>query len=287
METAQKAKSFLHGNELYQERARQALPILVKKATAKETILYSELAEELKMRARNLNYVLGSIGNTLEELSQEKGYEIPLINILVFNKRTGLPGAGVDKFIPKEKFSRLSYEEKLSIVNVLLEEVYTYPHWNKVLAHLNLSPQPMAGNSILFEAIQRRQGQEGESEFHKYLKSYICSNPDVVGLPKNSIGETEYNLPSGDIVDVLFKLEQEWVAIEVKSRISEDSDIVRGLFQCVKYQAVIEAYQIVKGCKASCHVLLVIENQFPVKLIGMKNMLGIEVIDQLRGISQT
>ncbi|MBD2454687.1 hypothetical protein H6G80_11400 [Nostoc sp. FACHB-87] len=290
MGTAQKAKSFLRGNKLYQQRARKALPLLIAKATANQTMFYFELADELEINnPRNLNYVLGSIGNTLQELSEERGYEIPPINLLVLNKRIGLPGEGVEKFIPKEEFSKLTPKEKQLIVDRLLHEVYTYPHWNRVLAHCNLSPQPVKDNSSLslFDAIQRRQGNEGESEFHQNLKSYICSNPDVVGLPKNITGKTEYSLPSGDTVDVLFQLEQEWVAVEVKSRISDDSDIVRGLFQCVKYQAVIEAYQIVIGCKASCHVLLAMENQFPTKLLQMKNLLGIEVIDKLRGHSQT
>ena len=139
----------------------------------------------------------------------------------------------------------------------------------------------MQDYSSLFEAIHNKRGVEGESQFHLNLKNYIHSNPDAVGLPKNTTGETEYYLPSGDRVDVLFKLEKEWAAVEVKSRISDTSDLVRGLFQCVKYRAVIEAFQVVQGYQSSCRVLLALESKLPAELLQMKNTLGIEVIEQI------
>jgi hypothetical protein len=52
-----------HGHKLYQERARRALPILVRQAHGRQTIVYENLARELEMKwALNLNYVLGSVG---------------------------------------------------------------------------------------------------------------------------------------------------------------------------------------------------------------------------------
>lgn len=77
METAEIAENFW-GDKLYQQRARKALPFLVRQAIVGETIFYSDLAEELEMpNARNLNYVLGCIGTTLEELAEETEEEIP------------------------------------------------------------------------------------------------------------------------------------------------------------------------------------------------------------------
>jgi hypothetical protein len=69
-ETARIAKGIL-GEKLYQKRARAALPILVRQATAQQKITYGDLAEELSIpNARNLNYVLGSVGITLLDLSR-------------------------------------------------------------------------------------------------------------------------------------------------------------------------------------------------------------------------
>jgi len=62
META-KIAGPISGKRLYQERARAALPLLVRQGHAESPIYYSELAVELGMpNPRNLNFVLGSIG---------------------------------------------------------------------------------------------------------------------------------------------------------------------------------------------------------------------------------
>jgi len=59
-ETGEVAET-MEGNKLYQERARRAMPILVRQALAGETIYYQDLADELGMpNPRNLNFVLGS-----------------------------------------------------------------------------------------------------------------------------------------------------------------------------------------------------------------------------------
>lgn len=64
-QTAKIANSdLLDGEKLYQERARLTLPYLVRQAKAGQTIYYSDLAEEIDIpNPRNLNYVLGAIGN--------------------------------------------------------------------------------------------------------------------------------------------------------------------------------------------------------------------------------
>lgn len=55
METAQKAQP-IWGSKLYQQRAQKALPILVRQAKARQSIYYSQLAQELGMpNPRNLN----------------------------------------------------------------------------------------------------------------------------------------------------------------------------------------------------------------------------------------
>ena len=45
---------------------------------------------------------------------------------------------------------------------------------------------------------------------------------------------------------------KDWIAVEVKSRISNDADITRGIFQCVKYKVVLEAMQLSLGLPAKC-----------------------------------
>lgn len=86
----------IFGDKLYQKRAHKALPILVRQAQAHEPIVYSDLADEVEMpNPRNLNYVLGSIGQTLVDLSKEWEEDIPPIQCLVLNKNTRQPREGI------------------------------------------------------------------------------------------------------------------------------------------------------------------------------------------------
>jgi hypothetical protein len=48
--------NFLSGVELYQERARQALPLLVRQDKAEQSIFYSDLSEELNTESFGLDF---------------------------------------------------------------------------------------------------------------------------------------------------------------------------------------------------------------------------------------
>jgi hypothetical protein len=269
------------GKKLYQERARKAFPILVRQALANKYMSYSALADELGMpNPRNLNYVLGSVGRTLQKLSKEWGEEIPPINCLVLNKATGLPGEGIKSFVTDRKsFAKLPMKQKRVIIDAELHKIYVYPRWLKVLESLELEYSPKRNYSSLLK-INRRRGS-GESRYHKQFKEFVSQNPQIFNLPKSvGNGNMEQYLPSGDVIDVLFVRDTDWVVAEVKSKISDLADIYRGLYQCVKYQAVIEAFQSEKGIVPNSRVILVLEGIFPKDLIELKNLLGVEVIDQ-------
>jgi len=92
--TAEIAKNML-GESLYQQRARAALPLLIRQALARQKITYANLAEELGMpNPRNLNFVLGSIGTTLVELSKRWQEDVPPIQciVIIMRKPPALPG---------------------------------------------------------------------------------------------------------------------------------------------------------------------------------------------------
>lgn len=103
---------------------------------------------------------------------------------------------------------------------------------------------------------------------------------EEVGIPNpRNCGVTEFALASGDAADVYFVDRKDWVAVEVKSAISNEADITRGLFQCVKYKAVLEAMQLSSGLPQNARSILAIESALPLKLIALKNILGVEVVD--------
>lgn len=118
MADAKESIEYLSGDKLYQQRARTALPLLVGQTQIRREIVYSDLAPRLGMRnPRNLNYVLGYIGEALQSLSAEWNEKIPPIQCLVVNKRTRLPGEGIWWFVTSEEdFHSFSRERQQAIL---------------------------------------------------------------------------------------------------------------------------------------------------------------------------
>lgn len=190
----------ISGNKMYQVRARAALPLLVRQAEAGAPIFYSDLAEELGMpNPRNLNYVLGSIGQSLERLSKEWKVKIPPIQCLVVNKNTGFPGEGIGWFlVKKEDFARLPLKQRRAILEAELQHVFSYPNWQEVLKALALKPTTSDFTPFVNKAKGGFGG--GESDEHKALKEYVVQNPQVIGLGMSTpVGTTECLLPSGTV----------------------------------------------------------------------------------------
>ena len=68
-------------------------------------------------------------------------------------------------------------------------------------------------------------------------------------------------MPSGDRLDVYFETSDSRYAIEVKPSTSPDDDITRGIFQCVKYKAVMEAIRKIGYDKYAVKTLLVTSSE--------------------------
>ena len=270
-ETAEIAAPLWEGNKLYQERARRALPLLVRQAKAGRTITYGKLADELCMpNARNLNYPLGSIRASLQLLGKKWGKEIlPRIQVLVVSKNTKLPGTGIALFSETDTDfpGRVEAEQA---------RVYAYQRWDDVLRDLNLESAP--SNATLVETAKGFSGG-GESEEHRQLKEYVRDHPEILGLRhKSKDAKLERRLPSGDSLDVSFKSSQRWTAVEVKSAKSDKADYARGVFQCVKYEAVMEAELVSNSRRKKDFVvkaILVVEGKLDPDLWSLANTLGV------------
>ena len=180
--TSTKASAALQsGQDLYLQRARLALPCLVRQAGAGTPIYYSDLAKELAMpNPRTLNYPLGAIGRALAALGRKHGVAVPGIQALVVNKRTGLPGEGIGNFVTPLPFSQYSIEQKRLLIDGYLAKIYTYPHWEWVLEQFNLKPLAPVPPPALDKA--RYYAGRGESEQHRQLKLYVAARPGLLGL---------------------------------------------------------------------------------------------------------
>ena len=169
-ETASKAKT-MYGNDLYQRRARVALPQLIGLASQGGKIYYEDLATTLGIsNPRLLNYVLGSVGQTLLALGRRWRKRIPLIQCLVINKANELPGEGVGFFIEKRRYKQLTNAERHEEVDKIHKEIWRYPTWDKVLDELMLDSPSRTAVTRIRKASRRQGGGYGDPEKNRCVE---------------------------------------------------------------------------------------------------------------------
>lgn len=280
METGDLSVEGIAGNKLYQQRGRIVLPILVRQAKARQTIAYSELAAEVPMpNPRNLNYVLGAVGNSILDLGRTWNARVPPIEALVVNQETGLPGVGVCWFTPDPDVYRGAPQQlRRHIVDAMLSEVYAFRKWDRVLGGLDLQPLPPTSLAVPPVSAVAAGARGGESKAHHELKNAVAFHPEWVGLPRcMAPGEIEVPMYSGDRVDVVFTSGHRRVAVEVKTAGAPPAELVRGMFQCVKYSAVLQAEARVAQSDQEGSALLALGGAMPADLRALRSILGVEV----------
>ena len=277
----------IHGNKPDHCKARKVLPILVRQAKARRGIYYDSLGRELGIYRRHFSNSLDIIADTIDQMnarSSEK--QIPYINSLVIEKETGLPAGGIDRILG-EDLEKMSAEDRK---NRLLEEkdkVFRFDAWDDVLDKLFLQKALSGATRIkILEALERvskigDKGAGGEGEEHEKLKAFIKDNPKEIGLQGKLKATVEYQLPSGDSIDVFFENSKHWYGVEVKSVISSENDIFRGIYQCVKYQAVMEAKMVFEKRQKKIEVILALGRALSSDHILVKNTLGVIVIENV------
>ncbi len=232
------------------ELVRKAIPILIHWAQTKTTGSYKELYNALGYSTFSyIGSVLGYIQDTIDKLVEVSSKKIPSLNALVYKDSTELPSEGFDYVYPN--YNTLNPVEKKTFIEGHNQKTFDFPNWNWVLQELSLTPYVGCGNEYIEKtraSIAKGQyGKGGEGAEHKTLKEYVKNNPNSVGIKYAVQAIEEHTLLSADRIDVLFVLKDgAQVAVEVKPSTSPEDDIARGIFQCVKYKAVMDA-----ECKAN------------------------------------
>lgn len=258
-------------------------------------ITYSELASRIGRFNKHgephprMGNALGLMGHFLENIENSAGWSenIPHIQSLAVNKSgplRGLPDDGINEFW--SGYPDLSKEEKSNRVQLEYTHIKDFgSRWNDVLRALDL-PEVVVGDSIGNTTRKRFLGKGGESPQHKALKEYVSKNPALVGASPEDSVYFEYALPSLDALDVLFKGRDRWVAVEVKSAVSDNmpSDYERGLYQCVKYRSILEAMQKDPAYQVpnQLHVVLVLESRLPKQYVRLAEVLNATVKSDIR-----
>ena len=263
------------GTPRSQELVRKTIPILVGWAKCRATdTTYGDLISALGYtRYSGIGSILGNVELVLREVGKIKGYkDVPTLNALVKSSKTDIPSHGFE-FVCSN-YRNLSDIKKKKLIADINESAYKYSKWDEVLHELGLKNTILLPQKQLDAIKNMQRGYGGEGIEHKTLKEYIYDYPEKLKLKNIVLKETEYTLPSGDRLDVFFELgDGTHVAIEVKPSSSPELDIIRGIFQCVKYQAVMEAFKKIGCRKTEIKVLLLIAR----KLSSKERMLAKEL----------
>ena len=214
---------------------------------------------------------MGKTAAALQYAIRARDPSAPLLNVLLVRKGTGLPGSGAQDFLvarfPEE--SRLGEKDADTVhpevwaryARLAIEEAYRYDGWETLYEQLfgPCVPDPFYD--------PRRRAGGGEGPNHKALREWVWKHPERVDKRLRDVdSKTEVDLLSGDRVDVVYRTSRQIVTIEVKSRDSNWPDLLRGIYQCVKYRAVMEA-QEAETSGRRVRTLLVTETPLPSDLV--------------------
>jgi hypothetical protein len=285
------------GNLPAQEYARMALPMLVAHVLQQTDgvlvpITYLRLAELLGRReksgepwARGLGHVLGLVTALIESAYEQSPETVPfLTSIIVLSSgvNVGLPGQGVSG--RWHGYTSLCREDKQAKVAAEYKRILEFgSRWNEVLRRVGLAPIALPLNDSGHPESGGWGG--GESEDHKALKRYVRDHPDLVGAAADWDAQEEYVLRSLDEIDVMFKSEPVWIGVEVKSKVSDKfpSDYERGIYQVVKYRAVLEAQARIDhpANPPKVRVILALESGLPKEYRRLADLLNVNYLEHI------
>jgi hypothetical protein len=288
-------RDYFDGSDWSKTYAKRALPVLVNFAENEKTTTYTELAKMIlgdKKYAHPLMNALGRLGHGLESLNAAERKQfgtIPPIQLLVCNENTGRPGNLALDFLGLKK-SEADKLPKVLLDTIVLRahrSIFEYSQWQHVLKALGLKPVTLklpASETILPKIGEIERHPNGEGEEHERLKLFLAQNPKAIGIQWKGNGDTEQLLLSGDRLDISFRSDQEWIAVEVKGRHSPIADLVRGIFQCVKYRAILAAQLRYEALAGKVHfkrmipkVILACGASLPSELLTFAESLTVEV----------
>lgn len=268
--------------------ARTGLPVLIALAKGGGMMTYTEFLTEAARTLyegeprgnRNAGHVLRVIGKRLEQLALEWGEHVPPLTLLVISKDAGEASVGVDPFLEhyvnRTLHQNLTPENRAALIQRARDDVYAYPHWDEVLAHFGQVPVEITPRHAPIELPQPSAIEGGESEAHTNLKHFVAAHPELfASIGAFGPGTEESQLKSADRVDVLFENADQALIVEVKPADADPGELTRGLFQCVKYMAVLRATYDLAARLVNVRAILVTPQRIPNDLRQAAQRLGV------------
>lgn len=271
------------------------MQLLLTRIPKRATATYGEIARmlqrQLSIKSKIFPVHIGNVAGDLMDLILRKAPDAPLINLLVVAEGNGLPSRGCYGYIERRRrlakgsVEKMPRPERKTLIEDLSREVFDYDKWDSVFRGV-FDHAPAAPNDSRLERFTERDGRPeswggrggGESEEHKRLKQHVLENPDCVGIDTRSIQSkrTEQKLLSGDSVDAFFSTDPISYLVEVKSILSSEDDLKRGIYQCLKYRVVLAAHQEKPLDTDEVMAILVMEVDLPPDLKKLAKRLGVK-----------
>ncbi len=285
---------FLSGDTWSSRVARLMIGLLIEKAIEGDRITYGKMAQLLQKRHRVpaahaacYGRPAGIIGDVLLALSNEWGEAIPPLNAILVNQQTKVSGSGANYYLQRFRPGiRLTPLQRHELAEDAIDAVFDYPKLRQIADHFNIPlrrADPDGNFSGPIEPpinIPRRTGGEGEA--HKSLKYWVMHNPKVFRKYGHfRIGRTEFRTESGDEIDVLFENDRSWLGVEVKAS-NNEAEMWRGMFQCIKYRALMRAMCSQRNQARVIQSILVVEFHPTNKIKQLAKRLNVQWINVAR-----
>lgn len=262
----------------------KTLQYLIACAQAGGLTTYKEVSAEIGAGSpQNANWAFGTIFRILEALERNpkfSGCRIPNITAIV--KKSGMEASGIGVYRqpnlehkPKEDQDRWLANER--------KESFTFKRWDEVLSYLRIEPMedlvPEKALLQSFELASRKQ--TGKSAEHQAIQDRLEQGLPEAGIKSKDIlsVEQEYPFWSLDRLDVLIKTANEWIGVEVKPSTSSEDELRKGLYQVIKYKALLDAELLAEGLPQTSRCILVTGGVFPRSLDALKRRFKIHVVD--------
>jgi hypothetical protein len=219
--------------------ANKALPYLIHCAQKRQTVTYGELGEFLQIHPHaEVPHILTYIR---DQICEPLGY--PRLTAIVISKNSKRVRDGFFK----EDIAGLSEDEIQQKYEQFRDVTFSFPRWDDLLDQLGLKPLPATDQDLDREAEEYNQvmersggGSGGEQVQHQLLKEYIATYPQKICISALGNPTIEYEFISADRCDILIELVGERSAI-IEIKIGQRGELVKGIYQLVKYGALLEA----------------------------------------------
>jgi hypothetical protein len=276
------------GREKLLKYTGPTLSFLAECARNGKTVNYTQVSAALGLgNAQWANVAFGCVHRILRIVEKEHLFGeglIPDITAIVTKKGKLSFGRGL--LVNNPKLAKMQHLEQLSAVDGLRQEVFRWPYWMQLLALLGLKPlADLDSDDDALAKFASQTGPKGKSPEHTEMQKCIRDNPKLV-IPKLQgdveSSSCEYLFWSLDRADVVTKTSKEWIGFEVKPSTAPFEELKKGIFQVIKYRALLSAELLSHGriCRSRC--VLVIGGSLPKELRVLATRLGVESFENFR-----